>query len=191
MNHLIIFANPNPASFGNAICNELKRVSEAKGNTVRVRNLYETGFNPVRSADDAIEGGATPGDIKAEQAYIAEADHITFIYPVWWGSMPAIMKGYIDRVFSYGFAYSYDETGVQKLLVGKCGSMICTTGSTDEAYEKSGIHAAMRLIASEVIFGFCGIEPVKTLFLGNIAGISHKDRENLLAQLQGQFADVL
>ena len=186
MNHLIIFAHPNPTSFGSAICRELQRLSEAKGNTVQLRNLYETGFNPIFSARDieTIDGGDLPDDIKTEQMYVAAADHITFVYPVWWGGMPAIMKGYIDRVFSYGFAYSYDESGVKTLLAGKRGSIICTTGASNEEYEKSGIHAAMRLIADDVIFGFCGIEPTKILFLGNVAGVSRETREKWLSQLQ-------
>ena len=186
MNHLIIFAHPNPASFGSALCSELIKISEGKGNKVQLRNLYETGFSPVLSAADltSLENGIVPADVKPEHAYIAAADHITFIYPVWWGGMPAIMKGYIDRVFSYGFAYEYDDTGVKGLLAGKRGSMICTSGASNEEYEKAGMHAAMRLVAEEVICAFCGMTFTKCLFLGNIAGVSRETREGWLNELK-------
>jgi NAD(P)H dehydrogenase (quinone) len=185
MNHLIIFAHPNPASFGSALCREFVKSSESKGNKVQVRNLYEIAFNPVLSAADltSLENGIVPADIKAEHAYITEADHLTFIYPVWWGGMPAIMKGYIDRVFSYGFAYEYNETGVKGLLAGKRGSIICTSGASNEEYEKAGMHAAMRLVAEEVICAFCGMTFSKCLFLGNIAGVSQETRERWLKEI--------
>lgn len=193
MNHLILFAHPNPKSFGCALFNTLKDFSERKGNNVTVRNLYETNFNPVLSAEElaAPEGASAPADVAREQACIREADHITFIYPVWWGGMPAVMKGYLDRVLSYGFAYVYEEAGARGLLTGKKGSVICTTGFSNEEYKKLGMHDALRLIGDEVIFNFCGIEPVKHLFFGNIAGVSQETRENWLAGIAKEFNDIL
>lgn len=84
-------------------------------------HLYELNFNPVLGASDFISfsKGNTPEDIKEEQEHISWADSITFIYPVWWAGLPAILKGYVDRVFSHGFAYAYGENGIEKLLSGK------------------------------------------------------------------------
>ncbi|MDR2562391.1 MAG: NAD(P)H-dependent oxidoreductase [Prevotellaceae bacterium] len=192
MKHLIIFAHPNTESFGCAICRELQQISEAKGNQVRVRNLYEIGFNPVLSAADitTIDGGGMPADIKTEQQYVAEANHITFVYPVWWGGMPALMKGYLDRVFSLGFAYSYEGNNLKRLLIGKQGSVVCTTGASDEEYARTGVTEAMCLINCEVVFRFMGVEPTKVISLGNVAGVSRETRELWLSQLHQQFDEA-
>lgn len=105
-----------PCDFRNS-----KSELEGKGHEVRVRDTYELNFNPVLGASDFISfsQGNTPEDIKEEQEHISWADSITFIYPVWWAGLPAILKGYVDRVFSHGFAYAYGENGIEKLLSGK------------------------------------------------------------------------
>lgn len=102
MNHLIIYAHPSTNSFSNAVLDELKECSMEKECRTEVRDLYSIGFDPVlRAADfEGICGGQTPEDIRREESYIKWADLITFIYPIWWAGMPAILKGYIDRVFS-------------------------------------------------------------------------------------------
>ncbi|WML34607.1 NAD(P)H-dependent oxidoreductase [Clostridium sp. OS1-26] len=115
MNHLIIYAHPSSASFSNAILEKVKECSMKKGCKTEVRDLYSIGFDPILRAVDfeGLCGGNTPEDIKREQNYIEWADLITFIYPIWWTGMPAILKGYIDRVFSYELA-AQQESNDQK-----------------------------------------------------------------------------
>lgn len=118
MKHLIIYAHPNQENAQYKQC--IEKMLEQRGLEVIVRDLYSIGFDPVLSLDDMTgqRKGIVNDLIKKEQEYISWADLVTFIYPIWWTGMPAIMKGYIDRVFSYGFAYSYDQ-GIQKgLLTG-------------------------------------------------------------------------
>lgn len=124
MNHLIVFAHPHQESFNRAILDTAVRALQTKGHEVHVRDLYQLGFNPVLTGEDTAEmkKGSTPADIQAEQAFITKADVITFVYPVWWTGLPAILKGYVDRVFAYGFAYQYNsQGGIDKLLAGKKG----------------------------------------------------------------------
>ncbi|MEJ1715164.1 NAD(P)H-dependent oxidoreductase, partial [Escherichia coli] len=83
---------------------------QKKGHEVEVRDLYEMQFQPTLGRSEMI--GGIGEDVVVEQEYLKWADVITFIYPIWWTGLPAIMKGYIDRVFSYGFAYKY-VNGVQ------------------------------------------------------------------------------
>lgn len=103
MNHLIVYAHPSTSSFSSAILDEIKECSVKKECKTEVRDLYAIAFDPILKAADfeGLCGGETPEDIKREHSYIEWADLITFIYPIWWASMPAILKGYIDRVFSY------------------------------------------------------------------------------------------
>lgn len=121
MRHLIIYAHPNENSLNHSVLKTVVENLEAQYHEIVIRDLYTNGFDPVLSLTD-MQGqrmGKVSDDVKLEQDYISWAEQITFIYPIWWTGLPAIMKGYIDRVFSYGFAYCYDQ-GIQKgLLKGK------------------------------------------------------------------------
>lgn len=111
MNHLIVYAHPHEDSFNHAILNTAADALRANGHEVTIRDLYKLNFNPVLTSADtsAMRAGNTPDDIKTEQAHLAKADVISFIYPFWWTGLPAILKGYVDRTFSYGFAYQYNS----------------------------------------------------------------------------------
>jgi len=118
MKYLIVYAHPDSKSFNHAILETISEELKKKKKEFKVRDLYKIGFNPVLSTKDLseIQKGAVPQDIKREQNYISKADTIIFVFPIWWSSMPAILKGYIDRVFSLKFAYDITEDGVMGLL---------------------------------------------------------------------------
>lgn len=160
MKHLIIYAHPNDDSLNHHLMQTVVDSLQTKNQEITVRNLYQINFDPVLSLED-MQGqrlGTIADDVKQEQEYISLADHITFIYPIWWTGMPAIMKGYIDRVFSYGFAYRYDQ-GVQKgLLTGKKTTVINTHGKSQSEYEKIGMDKALSLTSDNGIFAYCGLE---------------------------------
>lgn len=186
MDHLIVFAHPNPKSFGNSIVETIEKVSKEKGDIVNIRNLYDIGFNPVLKPSDfeAAQNGSTPEDIRTEQEFIRTADVISFVYPVWWTGLPAILKGYVDRVFSYGFAYEAVDGTPVGLLKGKRGLLFSTTGSTNEAYTKSGMHASMKQTTDEGIFGFSGIEVVNHAFFGAVPYLPEKALEDYLIEVE-------
>ena len=131
MKHFIVYAHPNTKSFCRAIVDKILDVLEMNGEEATVSNLYEMEFNPVLGHRDfeAIAQGTTLQDVEDEQRLIEWADQITFIYPIWWTGMPAIMKGYIDRVFTYDFAYRMTEHGAEGLLSGKKVKIINTMGT--------------------------------------------------------------
>lgn len=187
MKHLIIFAHPNPASFGSALVKELYNSLLLKGDEAKIRNLYELGFNPTLAADDfeALADNCTPEDIKIEQQYILWADHLILVFPVWWGNMPAILKGYIDRVFSEGFAYKSTPNGDVGLLAPRLGSTVCTAGAPAEVY--TGIRNAMNLISSEAIFNFTGITTNKQLFCGAVPGVTDEVRREYIENVKNEF----
>ena len=170
MNHLVVFAHPNPKSFGKGILDTVVKASEEKGAAVKVRDLYELGFDPILKPSDfvAFKEGKVPEDIAAEQEIIRWADVITFIYPVWWTSLPAILKGYVDRVFSYGFAYEYIDGAPNGLLKGKKALLFSTTGTPDELYAANGMHASMKQTTDQGIFNFSGMEEVSHTFFGAV-----------------------
>lgn len=160
MKNLIVYAHPNSGSLNHFFKQTVLEILQEFGEEIAVRDLNEINFNPVLSLDD-MNGqrmGTVADDVKTEQDFITWADRIIFIYPIWWTGMPAIMKGYIDRVFSYGFAYRYDQ-GIQKgLLTGKKTIIINSHGKSNAEYEAMGMDKALALTSDTGIFTYSGLE---------------------------------
>jgi len=188
MNTLIIYAHPNPASFTSAVKSIVLKTLEAKGDQVKVRDLYEMNFNNVLSAADmgGIYSGNLPEDIKAEQELLTWAERIVMVYPIWWTGLPAIAKGYIDRVFTYGFAYKVGENGVEGLLKGKQAVLLTPHGTPKEYYEPSGMWNSLTQTQDKGIFGFCGVETKKHFFFP-MMGTELSQREAYLKEVEDYF----
>jgi NAD(P)H dehydrogenase (quinone) len=186
MKHLVVYAHPHPESFNHAILETTVSALEKNGHEVEVRDLYALDFQPVLKPSDlkAIKTGKTPSDIKIEQEFVAQTDAITLIYPIWWTGLPAILKGYIDRVFSYGFAYSYGEKGINQLLTGKKGFIINTHGTPKGIYDEMGMTAGIKITSDMGIFDFTGIEPVEHLLFGSVPDIGEEALKDMLKQVE-------
>lgn len=191
MNTLIIYAHPNPASFSSAVKETIEKSFKAKGHQVTVRDLYATNFNPILSGSDLqqIYSGQTPADIKVEQDLITKADNLVFIYPIWWAGLPAIVKGYIDRVFSYGFSYIATDKGIEGLLKGKKVILATPHGTPQAYYEPSGMWKSLAQTQDTGIFEFCGIEVIKHFFLP-MMGTEQADREGYLKEIEDFVAKM-
>ncbi len=110
---LLIYAHPNPNSFNAAIKNTVIKTLEKANTPFRVIDLYAEHFNPVLSLEEM--NGATAESTKNYRDLISAATHIVFIFPVWWFRAPAILEGFLDKVFVPGFAYRF------KKIIGKYG----------------------------------------------------------------------
>ena len=158
MNVLIVFAHPEPASFSAALKNEAVAALTAAGHAVTVSDLHAMQWNAVLGPDEFAHDRANPdfldlsreqehahrrdshaADVRAEQAKVAAADLVLFHFPVWWFGMPAILKGWIDRVFSRGFAYSAGRKYERGHFQGKRAMLCITTGTASTLYEPDGI----------------------------------------------------
>ena len=166
MKHLIIYAHPNSGSINHSFKETVLQSLTNAGHQVVVRDLYNLGFDPVLSLQDMIgqRKGKVAPDVAIEQQYIQWADSLTFIYPIWWTGLPAIVKGYIDRVMSYGFAYRYDKGIQQGLLKGKQAYIINTHGKSHQEYTATGMDKALQLTSDTGIYTYCGLEVMKHLF---------------------------
>ena len=158
MQHLIIIAHPNPKSFNHAILERIKDTLVRLGANVEVRDLYQIGFNPCFGEADLrkAHGGHAPHDVVIEQKYIKHADKITIIAPIWWGYVPAILKGYFDRVFTNGFAYTSVNGGVKGLLGSKKFGIINTFGMANNYPDLNNNYIFVDKILEKNIFEFCG-----------------------------------
>lgn len=185
MKHLIVYAHSSEESFNHAILETVSHTLKSKGHEVIVRDLYALDFQPVLKPEDtaAMKAGQTPEDIKIEQDYVAQADAITFIYPIWWTGLPAIIKGYVDRVFAYGFAYAYGAEGIDKLLSGKQGLIINTHGTAKEIYDQMGMTNALKLTSTTGIYDFTGIESVGHLVFGGVPHVGEEALKDMLKQV--------
>lgn len=158
MNVLIVYAHPEPTSFSAAMKDVAHNVLTELGCEVSVSDLYAEGFNPVAGRHDfntvadskrfnyqqeqlkASQENGFALDIQREQARVKNADLFVFIYPLWWGGMPAIMKGWFDRVMACGFAYVDGRRFETGFFQGKYGVIGLTTGGTEDRFSSKGVY---------------------------------------------------
>lgn len=180
---LVILGHPANESFCGALADSYVKGAEAAGNEVRFISLGKLSFDPVLHNGYATIQELEP-DLVAAQIAISWAQHIVFVYPLWWGAMPALLKGFIDRVFLPGFAFKYRE-GSQfwdRLLSGRSAHLLVTMDTPPWyfrwVYRMPG-HNQMK----RTILEFSGIKPVTVSSFGPIRGSSQQKREKWLAQV--------
>ncbi len=166
MKQLVILCHPKNEKLNEMIWSDLLQVYNKYKLDFEVRDLYKMEFNPILSVEDitAAQQSAPLKDVRKEQELINDSEYLTFIYPIWATGMPALLKGYIDRVFSEGFAYSFTDTGgVKKLLKGKKVVLVNTLDQGSNLYKNIPISS---LIAVEKhLFESFGMEVVLQFFL--------------------------
>ena len=187
MKYLIIYTHPNPKSFNRAVKEEVESALKKQGKEFAVRDLYEIKFNSVLGGSDfaGLAQGKIPEDIKREQEFIKKAGALIFINPIWWFGMPALLKGYIDRVFLRGFAYDVVDGKVKGLLSDKKVMMFNTTGGAQEDYEKFGYRLAIKTNIELGIFEFCGMKVILHKYLFAVPTSTDEQRKEMLADIEG------
>ena len=185
MKHLVIFAHPYSKSFGKGIVDTIEKEVSNNESEIRIRDLYELGFDPILKGSDLLnlQSANYADDIKVEQDHIKWADVITFVYPVWWAGLPAMLKGYADRVLANGFAFTYGANGPVGLLKGKKSILFSTTGFPSDVYAQIGMHKSMQQTTDEAIFEFCGIEVVKHVFFGAVPSSTEEELKQYLSEV--------
>ncbi|MBN8942789.1 MAG: NAD(P)H-dependent oxidoreductase [Rhizobiales bacterium] len=173
MHVLIVHAHPEPASFNGALTRRAVEALTGAGHTVTVSDLYAEGFDPVAGRHDftemaeagrfhyqteqahAAKTGTFSTELAREQARVAEADLLVLQFPLWWGSPPAILKGWFERVLAYGFGYVDGARFDNGLFRGRRALMSVTTGGTPERFSAGGSYGEI----DQVLY------PVKHLLL--------------------------
>lgn len=186
MKNLIVVCHPNPKSFTSAIAKTIESALTAKGETFITRNLYELNFNPVLSGADFMQfkAGQIPADIAEEQKHIAAAQNMIFVYPIWWTGLPAMLKGYVDRVFARGFAWNLVDGQLKKMLTGKRALLVSCHGNPKSYYDAVGMYHAMNMTSDNGIFDFCGVEVTAHQYFDSVPSVSDADRKQMLVQVE-------
>lgn len=161
MNILVILAHPDPGSFNHAIAGAACETLRRNGHTVVLHDLYREGFNPVMPAAEIPQGGDVPPEIQRHCDELAHADGLVIVHPNWWGQPPAILTGWVDRVFRPRLAYRFDEgdqgEGVPVGLLKVKAALVFNTSNTPDERERTSFGDPLELIWKRCLFNLCGI----------------------------------
>ena len=192
MKHVVIVAHPNPRSLSAQIAAAYAAAAAGLKQETLVRDLYRLGFDPcLRAAETSGPNGPTAGeDVVRERALLADADVFAFIYPLWFNAPPAMMKGYVDRVFSMGFGFAPDFSGGnQTLLDGKRLISFTTSGAPDAWIKETGAVAMLAAGFDHHVAAVCGLTLVDHVnFGGVVPGITEEAVEDILVQVRASVS---
>jgi len=183
MHVLTVLDHPNPASFSAAAAAHFMQGAQAAGHSVELADLHSEGFDPCWSMAD-IDGdrdGAAPGDVQREQARIARADAICLVFPLYWWGMPAMTKGWVDRVWSWGWAYDQLDDPEKSLQPARSGVLLIPAGARSDEMADEGYLGSIDTAWIKGTFGYFGFSPRKLELLYGATG-SPERRAALLAQ---------
>ena len=181
---LIIHGHPVEDTFSEDLTNAYIKGLDSAGadyKMVYLRDLkFDLNFSEGYRGNQELED-----DLKMVQKDISWADHLVITYPNWWGTFPALVKGFIDRTFLPGFAFKYREGTVlwDKLLKGKSARVIVTMDSPPLYYkwiQGAPGHKAMK----NGTLKFCGVDPVRMSTIGSIKQSSEKKRKKWLEAIE-------
>ncbi|WP_199614332.1 NAD(P)H-dependent oxidoreductase [Paenibacillus alkalitolerans] len=181
---LVINGHPDPQSYCSALTAAYIEGASGSNTQIRQIELSKINFDPnlkygYRQRMELEE------DLRSAQDLLRWADHLVFVYPTWWGAMPAILKGFFDRVFLPGFAYKFRENSSlwDKLLSGKSARLIVTM-DTPLWYNRWIYRHAGHNVMKRNILQFCGITPVLITEIGPVRPSSEKQRANWLNKVK-------
>lgn len=157
MNILIVFAHPNPASFNAAMRQTAVGALSRAGHSILLSDLYSMHFNPALGKTE-LQGDLR--HIQPEIDKVRRADLLLFQFPLWWYTMPAIMKGWIDRVFAEGFAYAEGKEFETGLLQGKKAMLSFTVGAQADYFQQVPQRDPLRIVEHihYGMFAYVGLE---------------------------------
>lgn len=180
MNIYILLAHPDKDSFNGALAEAYKQKAMQCGHEVRIQQLGDLQFDPILHKGFKEVQPLEP-DLIAAQEYIQWCHHWVIIYPIWWGAVPALLKGFFDRVLLPGFAFKYHATGPwwDMLLSGKTAEII-TTSDAPQLYIwlKYG-NSDLKSVRTATL-AYCGIKTTKTTRIDRLRFLTPEQRENAI-----------
>lgn len=181
---LVINGNPDKESFCTVLANAYKKGADATGAECKLIHLIDLEFDPILRYGYRQRTELEP-DLLAVQQDILDSDHLVFVYPTWWGTYPALLKGFIDRVFLPKFAFKYraDSLLWDKLLKGKSARLIVTM-DTPKWYYSLIYHNPGHNSMKKGVLKFCGVTPVKVTAFGPIKSSSMTTRNQWIHKVE-------
>lgn len=215
---LWVFAHPEPSSLGGSLLMEGRKILDELGHDVQVSDLYSMGWKAAVDRDDyatvagdrlsvsraskhAFHAGTLSPDVVAEQRKLEWADVVILQFPLWWYSVPAILKGWIDRVFVKGFAYgivdSHNPGRTRRygdgVLAGKRALTIVTSGSPSDALGPRGINGQLDEVLFPLLHGtlwYVGIEPLPPMCVYGADRITESEFHSWVGELRKRITTI-
>lgn len=180
---LVILGQPQRRSYGGALAQAYVEGAREAGAEVKELYLGELQFSACANASQPPP--ALEPDLARAQEAIRWADHLVFVYPIWWGTIPALLKGFIERAFTEGFAVKFrdDSPWWDRLLKGRSARLIVTMNTPSFIYRwmfgRPG-HNTMK----KTILEFCGVKPVRITEIGPVRNSTEAKRQKWLGQVR-------
>lgn len=183
-NILIINGHPVPESFSAKLASIYEESAKQAGHEAEVVHLHELDFDPIRHAGNH---DTTPLEscLIEVQKKITRANHLVFIYPTWWGGMPALLKGFFERTFVQDFAFRYVEgkSLPLKLLEGRSADVLTSMDAPCFYYRLFQGAPGDKMIKNAIL-NLCGITPVKFFRFDSIGKASEEKISNWIAKVE-------
>jgi len=185
-NILLILGHPSEASFCKALLDAYQHGAENAGAICKTIFISQLNFNVNLSEGYRTGDAMQPEeDLLAAQQLILWADHVVLVYPNWWGFMPAITKGFIDRILLPGFAFKHHSGKIfpDKLLKGKSLRLMITM-DTPKWWFYLIYRASQYQILKDIVFGYVGFDPIRFSTFGFMRKSTEKQRNKWLLKVQ-------
>lgn len=187
----IVQGHPDPAGghYCHALANAYAVGARRTNHEIRRIEVADLDF-PLLQSQSEYEKGTTPSSLLQAQEDLLWAQHYVIVYPLWLGTMPAVLKGFLEQVFRPDFAYEKAESGQMwtQLLKGKSARIIVTMGMPASVYRwYFGAHGLKNLERN--ILGFVGVKPIRATLIGMVEALSEKTRKRRLSKVErlGEF----
>jgi putative NADPH-quinone reductase len=184
---LIVVAHPSPTSLSHAMASAAQQILGRRGYECAVHDLYAEHFDPVQPTGEG--GNTTSSSLLVEQhcSELARADLILVFHPNWWGQPPAILKGWIDRVFRLDTAYGYPAgvgfEGVPVGLLRARHAIVVNTSNTPAEREAIEFGDPLETLWKRCVFGLCGVSSVMRRMYAPVSGSTARQRAVWLAEV--------
>lgn len=212
MKVLIVYAHPEPDSLTGALKDVAVEQLRSQGHDVRVSDLYAMGWkahadaadfgavaetNFMLASGEAFENGTLAADIRSEQEKLLWADTVLLHFPLWWFSMPAILKGWVDRVFTCGFAYGAGGTAVPRYgdgaLAGRRAMLVVAVGGREPSYSERGINGPMDDLLFPIQHGilyYPGMDVLPPFVVHGAIGVDDERFPRIAGDLRDRLAKI-
>ena len=188
MNVLVLLAHPNRESFNHAIAKRVVAALRHCSHTVLFHDLYAENFNPLLSFEEIKNNTTIDRKIKIYCDELTGSDGLVFVHPNWWGQPPAILKGWIDRVFKPGVAYVFKEgdsgDGVPLGLLSGKSALVFNTSDTHDKRETDFFGDPLGRIWKKCLFEFCGINRYYRRTFAPVVTSTLEQRKNWLDEVE-------
>ncbi|MHB8066706.1 MAG: NAD(P)H-dependent oxidoreductase [Desulfobaccales bacterium] len=184
----VILAHPQKGSFNHAIAATVLQTLNHHGHEVVFHDLYAEKFDPLLPGEEIAADAPLPPFLQQHCREVSQAQGLVIIHPNWWGQPPAILKGWVDRVFRPGWAYKFQEAdkgeGIPLGLLTAKAALVFNTANTPPQREAAVFGDPLENIWKNCIFGLCGVDHFFRKTFAVVVTSTPEDRKNWLQEVR-------